>query len=48
MNSMSLVRGINNASLALAHTIQITESDEKKQTADQVFDSMERWLAEPF
>ncbi|WP_274940097.1 type IV secretion system protein [Chordicoccus furentiruminis] len=44
MNSMSLVRGINNASLALAHTIQITESDEKKQTVDQVFDSMEESL----
>ena len=46
MNSMSLVRGINNASLALAHTIQITESDEKKQTVDQVFDSMEDSLKE--
>ena len=46
MNSLSLVRGINNASLALAHTIQITESDEKKQTVDQVFDSMENSLKE--
>ena len=44
MNSMSLVRGINNASIALAHTIQITESDEKKDTVDQVFDSMEESL----
>ena len=43
-NSLSLVRGINNASLALARTIQITESDEKKQTVDQVFDSMEESL----
>lgn len=46
MNSLSLVRGINNASIALAHTIQITESDEKKQTVDQVFDSMEESLKE--
>ena len=38
------MRGINHASLALAHTIQITESDEKKQTVDQVFDSMEESL----
>ena len=46
MNSMSLVRGINNASIALAHTIQITESDEKKDTVDQVFDDMEESLKE--
>lgn len=41
MNSMSVVKGINNASIALAHTIQITESDEKKDTVDLVFDNME-------
>jgi len=44
MNSMSLVRGINNAAIALSHTITITESDEKKNTVDIVFDDMEQSL----
>lgn len=44
VNSMSLVRGINNAAIALSHTIEITSSDEKKQTVDTVFDDMEQSL----
>ena len=41
MNKMSDLKLINNESIALAHTIQITESDEKKDTVDLVFDNME-------
>ena len=46
MNSMSLVRGINNAAIALSHTIEITSPHEKKQTVDTVFDDMEKSLKE--